>query len=218
MSQLYSKNGEYPRPIPNRIVLSDGRSRTKPESFTSAEILDSGYIEVQSPPSYNGGWQQLNWNGETFQWFISDRPLEDIVKEKKQAIHNRRDRYIFSTKYVHLSETLTVPIDMRDARDIQNLTNIIQKASVQKQLNNTSLMRFRDALNEVHLLSSDEILRIGEGAFEIIDSIYTESWIKKAQLYALTTAEEAFNFDTFWPKPSTVNPFFVEANTPGPLL
>jgi hypothetical protein len=47
---LYSLNGAYPKPLPKRIVLSNGTTRTDPTTFTPEEIADAGYIQVPEPP------------------------------------------------------------------------------------------------------------------------------------------------------------------------
>jgi len=48
---LYTINKSYPRQLPHRIVLSDGRTRTDNTTFTDAEIADAGYTAVANMTS-----------------------------------------------------------------------------------------------------------------------------------------------------------------------
>lgn len=77
---LYSHRGSYPRPIPFRIVLSDGRKRTDPSTFTEQEIVDAGYIKVESPPVITST-QILSWEGDILSWVVTDKSQEQIRQE-----------------------------------------------------------------------------------------------------------------------------------------
>lgn len=57
---LYT-NGNTPAPLPFRIRLSDGRTRTDPTSFTPEEIADAGYEEAPEPPAYDPETEHLVW-------------------------------------------------------------------------------------------------------------------------------------------------------------
>ncbi len=48
---LYSHNGGYPALLPNRIRLANGLTRTDSNTFTSEEISEAGYVQVDNPPS-----------------------------------------------------------------------------------------------------------------------------------------------------------------------
>lgn len=43
--------GSLPSPLPNRIRLSNGTTRTDVSTFTPEEIADAGYLEVEDPPN-----------------------------------------------------------------------------------------------------------------------------------------------------------------------
>jgi len=62
---LYSHNGEWPRQLPNRIVLSNGKTRTDKTTFTAEEIADAGWIEVSNPPSVTYP-NKLDWDGNNW--------------------------------------------------------------------------------------------------------------------------------------------------------
>lgn len=69
---LYSLSGSYPAPLPFRIILSSGATRTDPATFTPAEIADAGYVEAPAKPSYDPATQRLGWDGSD--WTVEDLP------------------------------------------------------------------------------------------------------------------------------------------------
>ena len=66
---LYSKNGTYPKPIPERIRLSDGTTRTDSSTYTAEEIADAGYVAVSDKP-VTTMFQNLEWSGT--EWVVTD--------------------------------------------------------------------------------------------------------------------------------------------------
>ena len=64
MTTLYSLRGQYPQQLPDRILLSDGFSRTG-GNYTAEEIADAGYLPVEVP-DYDSTTHQLGWNGSEF--------------------------------------------------------------------------------------------------------------------------------------------------------
>lgn len=97
---LYSKNGSYPAPIPFRIKLSDGRTRTDPTSFTTEEIADAGYIEVDDPPTVTN-IEILKWTGTD--WLVRNKTEEELQNEANvrknelsEQINSYRDQLISS--------------------------------------------------------------------------------------------------------------------------
>lgn len=79
---LYSKNGLYPAPIPERIRLSDGRTRTDSTTFTTEELADAGYVPVSDKPSA-GRYQKVEWNGSG--WSVVDYSDNDMRRVAEQA-------------------------------------------------------------------------------------------------------------------------------------
>lgn len=74
---LYTKNGSYPAPLPHRIVLSDGTTRTDNTSFTAEEIEDAGYVSVENPPSAEYP-NKLDWDGTN--WLIREPNAQEIAE------------------------------------------------------------------------------------------------------------------------------------------
>lgn len=61
MILLYSLNGERPAPLPFRIRLSNGFTRTDPSTFTPEEIAAAGYSGPFTEPPYDPATQALDW-------------------------------------------------------------------------------------------------------------------------------------------------------------
>ena len=58
---LYSFRNQRPAPLPFRIRLSNGFTRTEPASFTAEEIADAGYVGPYTEPAYDAATEQLLW-------------------------------------------------------------------------------------------------------------------------------------------------------------
>jgi len=63
---LYSFNNSRPAPLPFRIRLPNGRTRTDPSSFTAEEIAAAGLTGPYEEPPYNPTTQQLLWVGGSY--------------------------------------------------------------------------------------------------------------------------------------------------------
>ena len=57
---IYSLRQQRPAPLPFRIRLSNGFTRTEPASFTAEEIADAGYV-AYTEPAYDAATEQLLW-------------------------------------------------------------------------------------------------------------------------------------------------------------
>ena len=78
---LYSKDNSYPAPLPQRIRLADGSTRTDPATFTAEEIAAAGYVAAPPAPKYDPLTEQLSWIQN--QWVIE--PLEILSKRWPDA-------------------------------------------------------------------------------------------------------------------------------------
>jgi len=58
---LYSYRQQRPEPLPFRIRLSNGFTRTEPASFSAEEIADAGYVGPYTEPAYDPATEQLLW-------------------------------------------------------------------------------------------------------------------------------------------------------------
>jgi hypothetical protein len=62
---LYSLHNQRPAPLPFRITLPTGFTRTDPSTFTAEEIAAAGFTGPYTEPPYDPATEQLDWtNGE----------------------------------------------------------------------------------------------------------------------------------------------------------
>jgi hypothetical protein len=122
---LYSYQSQYPRPLPFRITLSSGQTRTDPSTFTAEEIADAGYTLAPDKPvvSYP---EYVRWNGTD--WDIFEQPIETVKSEKKQQIATKR--YQEETNHPSLDTT----------RESQAMINGVWSAS---QINPNLIVNFK---------------------------------------------------------------------------
>ena len=130
---LYSYNNGYPTPIPNRIRLSDGSTRTDRNTYTPEEIADAGYIQVADQPSVPYP-NKLDWTGTD--WLIR-APNENEVSVQWGSIKKECQRMLSETDYkvikaYELAEILSQAwVDYRQSlRDIFNNVNAIDPWNV----------------------------------------------------------------------------------------
>lgn len=74
----YTKGGAVPAPLPFRIRLPDGRTRTNPASFTPEEIAGAGFVAVDPEPAL-GVNQVVTWGDGD--WVVRDKTPEEISAE-----------------------------------------------------------------------------------------------------------------------------------------
>lgn len=81
---LYSLNGDIPAPLPFRITLPDGRTRTDPATFTPEEVASAGYVEAPDAPVYDPATQYApTWDGMT--WTVRDKTAAELAAEAARA-------------------------------------------------------------------------------------------------------------------------------------
>ena len=86
---LYSYQGQAPAPLPEKILLSDGRKRTDVSSFTVKEIKDAGFTGPYEVPVFNQEYQRISWNSETLSFDltdVSDEELWDRVRKERNRL------------------------------------------------------------------------------------------------------------------------------------
>lgn len=134
---LYSYRGQYPQKnLPERIRLSDGRTRTNSLTYTEEEILDAGYVVVSPEPSYNDRTHKLSWNGTD--WQVHELTEEDISHNthlKWEEVRAERDKIIHSIEWKimrNLSETrlgITTTTDV--LADLDSYLNDLRNVTTQ---------------------------------------------------------------------------------------
>jgi len=105
---LYSFKNQYPGPLPYRIRLSNGTTRTDPSTFKEEEILDAGYVLVENPPIANFP-NTISWNGSNWQ---IDEPDKGAIDNQKEIIKTECQKRLTETDYRILkSVEMGLPMD-----------------------------------------------------------------------------------------------------------
>lgn len=97
---LYSFKGDYPQPLPERIRLSSGLTRTDSSTFTEEEIADAGYVPVSDEPVV-GMLQTVVWRQGG--WDIIDltpQEIENLKVSQWQSIREKRNRVLQDTDWI----------------------------------------------------------------------------------------------------------------------
>lgn len=90
---LYSHNGTWPTELPNRIYLSNGRSRTDKSSFTAEELADAGWVAVSDPPTVTYP-NKLDWDGTD--WVVRP-PNQSEINARWTEVRRIRDERLKQT-------------------------------------------------------------------------------------------------------------------------
>ena len=87
MTALYSYQGQEPQELPERIRLSDGRTRTDSSTFTEEEIASAGFTGPYEKPEFNSEIETQSWNSESKQWITTSIP-EEVFWERLRGERN----------------------------------------------------------------------------------------------------------------------------------
>lgn len=79
MTLLYSHKGLRPEPLPFRITLPNGFTRTDPSTFTEEEIAAAGFTGPYAEPAYDPATEQLDWVDGAF--VVAAKPPEPPAPE-----------------------------------------------------------------------------------------------------------------------------------------
>jgi hypothetical protein len=93
---LYSYKTQHPKPLPFRIKLSDGRTRTDPSTFSAEEIADAGYTPVRNQPIPEKH-QVVFWSPADVDWVVRDKTQQELQAEsdsRRSRINVHRDKRI----------------------------------------------------------------------------------------------------------------------------
>lgn len=85
---LYSYQGQEPAPLPEKILLSDGRKRTDISTFTAKEIKDAGFTGPYTVPSFDQEYQRISWDSTNLSFVVEDIS-DEVLWERIRAERNR---------------------------------------------------------------------------------------------------------------------------------
>lgn len=100
MANLYSYQGQEPQELPQRIRLSNGRTRTDSSSFTDEEISNAGFTGPYERPEFDPEIETQEWNSELFNWVTTPIPDEVFLNR----LRNQRNHKLLISDWSQLSD------------------------------------------------------------------------------------------------------------------
>jgi hypothetical protein len=92
---IYSYNNQYPKPLPSRLKLPDGTTRTDPASFTPEEIALAGYVAAEDYPTVVYP-NKLEWTGTS--WLVRP-PNNSETQQQIRQVQEHCKQMLFNTDY-----------------------------------------------------------------------------------------------------------------------
>ncbi len=126
----YSKNGMYPEPLPDRIRLPNGDTRTKPLSQEDLQL--AGYVVAEDPPVVQS-LETFEWTGTT--WVVYPKSQQEIDSQWIN-IRKQRDEKIKEVEWRYNRYYRHERLGLPQIDSLQNLDTYIQAlADITKQTN-----------------------------------------------------------------------------------
>ena len=93
---LYSLNGSYPKPLPNRIRLSNGLTKTDNTTFTDSDLSDAGYTLAGDIPDTPSGenFTKLEWSPDSKSWVYRTTPNQAEINEQWAIVREQRNEML----------------------------------------------------------------------------------------------------------------------------
>lgn len=89
--ELYSYRNQEPSPLPFRVTLDSGETRTSLDELSSEDLNDLGFSGPIIKPDYNNETQKLVWNGLQYEVIdLSQEELDLISGMKESMLLNER--------------------------------------------------------------------------------------------------------------------------------
>lgn len=183
MTQLYTHNGSLPSPMPFRITLSDGRTRTDPATFTPAEIADAGYVAADPKPT-PGADQVVSWGGSD--WVVRAKTAEELAEETAAArskLHKQLADYRWGVE----TGGITLPTGIDVATDDRSRA-LIQGALESLERGYYASTEFK-AANGTFTLTVTEMAPLAEAVSLHVRDCFSAESVVAAQIDALTDAD-----------------------------
>ncbi|MGQ9367404.1 DUF4376 domain-containing protein [Azospirillum sp. ST 5-10] len=197
MSNVYSRRGANPAPLPFAIRLSDGRLRTDPTTFTPAEIADAGYVAAPDPPDYDPATQHApSWTGTA--WALTDKTPEDLVAELAAAKAARKEA-LAEQRWTVECGGITVG-GTRIATDDRSKLLLNGKYRVAEKSPDAG-HRWKSEDGTELVLTSAQVIAIGDAVADHVQACFDRELDLIAAIDAATTVQAvaAVAIETGWP-------------------
>jgi hypothetical protein len=190
---LYSLNGNYPQPLPFRIRLPDGSTRTEPSTFTEEDLNTLGYVQVEDEPIPTDT-QVVSWSSSTVSWIVRNKTPEELANELVVA-KNERLSYITQSRDKDFNSLVTSwNNDTWDAREtdstrVANVLTMIEQAN-QQGIPTPSTVDWRTYDDQSRTLTIAELTQLGASMFQAQQVIWYKQAVLKDQVLAASTIAE----------------------------
>lgn len=109
MTNLYSLNHDWPKPLSFRVRTADGSSRTDPSTFTPEELREWGYTGPYSKPEFDSQTEALEWTGTGFEIRpLNPQELQLEFDRKAAEVRQYRNALLAHSDWTQLSDA---PVD-----------------------------------------------------------------------------------------------------------
>ena len=106
----YTKDGCFPRWLPDRIILSNNEIRTDASTYTPEEIADAGWTVAPDVPDFNALTHKPVWNSNTSQFDLEEISQDEIdrhIARSWAGIRHERNELLAATDYIVIKATET---------------------------------------------------------------------------------------------------------------
>jgi len=177
-------------------VAADGTQypRSIARNFSDADLAKLGWyrlnfddrpeglVKVEPGPREWRGDPQTAWQT----WTATPIPAT------AEAVNAYRDRLVAGGAPVDIGGGKTLTLDLRNEQDFRNIQALYSRALTARVEGETSRqIRVRDAGDQEHLITVDQMIGLGKAIVDGIDAIYQASWAVKADIASGTLANAA---------------------------
>lgn len=127
MEKMYSWNGGLPTPLPFRIRMPSGFTRTDPKTFTEEELAETGFVLVTQEKPLPGRYERVIWEDMQYKVVaLSEQEKQDILNAQWKVIRKTRDQEILNNTWRIERYFSELRLGMEPKDDIKKLDNYIQ--------------------------------------------------------------------------------------------
>lgn len=127
----------------------------------------------------------------------SQSEIDEIKNSEKyglnQLVNSQKNRLLDKIgNDISLSSGKNISVDVRNEKDLFNISLIVNKAKEKKSNRNKELIKFRGSDNTVYELTNEEMIEIGATITNRIISINEKSWEMKSKISdeTITTTDQ----------------------------
>lgn len=174
---LYTFNGTLPAPLPARIRLSNGLTRTNPSTYSKEEIAEWGYIGPITKPAHDPSIEAIYWSEADAAYLVRQLVAEEIEANRLQGLRSQANYLVFwdallsSTVYNSIREQSMASLPMNTLAT--EFIALLGDAKAGRP-NETAIQSSMDAILATGTFTEDQLTELAE-ALEAgkLDGIYT---------------------------------------------